>query len=232
MGTYVITGANRGLGLEFTRQLVSRDDKVFATCRNPTEAAELNLLANKHKRNITVLKLDVTDDTSILQARKLVEHQVDSVDVLINNAGIFPRQSDFSNLTRDDIHKVLDTNTVGPMLVAQAFLPLLKARRQSKIVNISSQLGSIANRKSGQYYPYSTSKAALNMMSRLLAFDLLRDGVIVVAMSPGWVRTDMGQQDAPLAPAESVRGMLRLIDGLTAMSAGRFLVWNGSQLPW
>lgn len=232
MGTYVITGANRGIGLEFVRQISDRGETVFATCRNPVEASDLNALANKHKKQIHVIQLDVTNDQSIKEARRLVERRADAVDVLINNAGIFPRHSNFSALTREQIHQVLDTNTVSPMMVSQQFLDLLKVKRQSKIVNISSQLGSIANRKQGQYFAYSTSKAGLNMMTRLLAFDLLRDGVIVVAMSPGWVRTDMGQQNAPLAPSESVRGMLRLIDGLTAMSAGRFLVWNGTQLPW
>ncbi len=232
MGNYVITGSNRGIGFEFVKQLAARGEKVFATCRTPSDASDLNLLANKRKHAITVLPLDVTDDASIAAARKEVGRRVDSVDVLINNAAIYPRLSNFDTLTRDQLQSTLDTNTFGPMMVTQAFLDLLKVRRQSKIVNISSHLGSINNRKDGQFFPYSTSKAALNMMTRLLAFDLLRDGIIVVAMNPGWVRTDMGRSEAPLAPSESVRGMLRLIDGLTAMSAGRFLVWNGSQLPW
>lgn len=228
----LITGANRGLGLELTRQTLDRGDHVFATCRHPEEAHALRALNDVHAAQLSILSLDVTDEASIIAAEEMVRTQTDHLDILINNAGVNPRGERLGDLDAETLLHTFHVNSVGPMMVAQRFLDLLRAGERSKIVNISSQMGSLIQKKSGGSYSYCTSKAALNMLTRALAFDLRSEGIIVVAMHPGWVRTDMGGSHAPLSPAESVSGMLRVIDKLKPTDTGRFLTWRGRKHPW
>ena len=232
MQNVLITGANRGLGLAFTRQGIQRNYHVFATCRHLDKANDLQTLATNHPDRATVLRLDVTDQETIDASVEAVRSHVNSLDLLINNAGVNPRGERPGNLNAETMLHTLHVNAVGPMLVAQAYLDLLRAGSQPKIVNISSQMGSVSQKRSGGSYSYCSSKAALNMLSRALAFDLRAVGIIVVAVHPGWVQTDMGGSDAPLTPSESVRGLYDVIDGLRQTDSGEFYTWQGRKHPW
>jgi len=189
-------------------------------------------MADEHPDRLSILPLDVMDEASIASAKEMVRTQTDHLDLLINNAGVNPRGERLGDLEAETLLHTFHVNAVGPMMVTQQFLDLLRAGERSKIVNISSQMGSLIQKKSGGSYSYCTSKAALNMLTRALAFDLRSEGIIVVAMHPGWVRTDMGGSHAPLSPAKSVSGMLRVIDRLRPADTGRFLTWRGRKHPW
>jgi len=235
----LVTGSNRGLGLEFTRQLLARGDHVFATCRRPDEAAALHEFTNAHPERLHLLPLDVTDSKSIAAAFEAVASQTEALHLLINNAGINGggRADRFGCLDPDRMAHVFRVNTIGPAHVAQRAADLL-ARAVSgatvpKVVNITSKLGSIEHtRGSSAWQSYRASKAALNMLTRLIAFDLEERGVLVVAITPGWVQTDMGGPDAALTPAESVRSMLNVLPDLTMEDRGTFLTWDGRPVPW
>ena len=232
MTRVLITGANRGLGLAFAKESLARGYRVFATCRRPDEADDLQALRDDFPEKLTVLHLDVTDEGTIDAAAEAVQDQEDALDLLINNAGINPEQEHLGNLDAETILHTYHVNAVGPMLVAQRFLPLLRAGDDPRILNISSTSGSLARKSSGGGYSYCSSKAALNMLTRALAFDLESDGVIVVVIHPGWVQTDMGGSAAPLEPTESVRGVLDVAEELGPSDTGLFYNYKGAQPPW
>ena len=233
MTRFLITGSNRGIGLEFARQLASRGDEVFATCRQPDEASALHGLAERYEGRVHVIQMEVTDDASIAAARKSVGKLTDTLDVVINNAGIYPdRTHRVQQTTREEMLRVFNTNSVSPLIVAQHFTDLLTGADVPRLVNITSRMGSISEKHSASNYPYSTSKTALNMITRMMAFELQRQGIAVVLISPGWVRTDMGGRSAPVAVEDSIRGMLKIIDQASVMSAGRYLQWDGQELGW
>ncbi|NDJ53624.1 MAG: SDR family oxidoreductase [Chloroflexi bacterium] len=228
----MITGANRGIGLEFVRQLLERGDTVFATARQPDEASALGHLADLYPDHLTIAALDVTDPSSIEEAYQEIGTQTERLDLLINNAGMLVRGERFGILEHDTLLNTLHTNAVGPMLVAQRFYDLLKHGAQPRLINMTSQLGSIARARGGGNYSYNASKAALNMLTRMTALRIKDEGIITIMMHPGWVRTDMGGDSASLSVVESVTAMLTVIDALTLEDAGRFLQWDGSELPW
>ena len=233
--TVLVTGSNRGLGLEWIRQLAPRVDRLFATCRRPDDADALRELAASHPDTITVFALDVTDPAAIEAAADRVRDDAGGLDLLVNNGGINGggRGDRFGDVDADAMTDVFRVNAVGPHLVTQAFAdPLRAAPGGATVVNVTSQLGSIARTSGGGWHSYKASKAALNMCTRLQAGALHDDGVIVVAMHPGWVRTDMGGANARLSTEESVAGMLDVIDGLSPADAGRFLAYDGTELPW
>ena len=234
MQRILITGANRGLGLEFTRQCLEKGALVFAGCRNPETAGDLHKLSAVHAEQLTILKLDVTDETSIDASIDTVSSQVDGLDLLINNAGAFPRGETPATLSATTMLDAFHLNSVAPMIVAQHYLDLLRAGDHPKIVNISSKMGSLwwKEKEGGGDYSYCSSKSALNMLTRALAFDLLPDGIIVVALTPGWAQTDMGGMSADLTPAESVGGMLNVIEGLTEADTSKFYTRKGQEHPW
>ena len=239
MATVLLTGANRGLGLEFTRQLVERGEHVMATCRRPEAATSLQDIAEAHPKRVTVLPLDVADPASIDTAIRSVADTAGQLDLLINNAGINGGGSKdrWGTLEQETLMRVFAVNAAGPALLAQRAAPLLEASAQAgqtpKVVNITSQLGSIARVKgTGSWYSYRASKAALNMLTRLMAFDMKSDGIIVVALHPGWVQTDMGGSNAHLTPEESVEGMLDVIESLAPEDSGTVRTWKGGTLPW
>jgi NAD(P)-dependent dehydrogenase (short-subunit alcohol dehydrogenase family) len=234
MRRVLITGSNRGLGLEFVRQCLARGDRVFAGCRDPRNAADLAMLSVAHPQHLVILTLDVTDEESIGSVVEAVRLQVDGLDLLINNAGTYPRGETPTTLNAETMLQAFRLNSVAPMMVAQRCLDLLRAGNQPSIVNISSKMGSLwwKEREGGSDYSYCSSKAALNMLSRTLAFDLRSEGIIVVALNPGWVQTDMGGGSADLTPAESVRGMLDVIARLTKADTSKFLTWEGQEHPW
>jgi NAD(P)-dependent dehydrogenase (short-subunit alcohol dehydrogenase family) len=228
----MITGSNRGIGLALTSESLARGDRVFATCQHPEEADALHALAAEHGDRLTILRLDVTDEETIEASVEAIQSEENGLDVLINNAGISPSGERLGRLDADTMLHTLHVNAVGPMIVSQAFLELVRGGDDPKIINISSQLGSLTRKSSGGRYSYCSSKAALNMLTRALAFDLRPDGVIVMAMHPGWVRTDMGGSSAPVEPAESAQGILQVVDELTMSDSGAFYTYQGREVPW
>jgi NAD(P)-dependent dehydrogenase (short-subunit alcohol dehydrogenase family) len=222
--TVLVTGANRGLGLEFARQYSQAGWKVIGTARNPETATELKAL------EVNVLQLDVANAESVAALARSLKGQ--PIDLLINNAGIFPRVSSLAEVDFDDVARTLEVNTVGPMRVTRALLPNLRAGKSRQIVNITSGLGSIENNTFGQYYGYRESKAALNMFTRTLALELKDEGITCIVMSPGWVRTDMGGPNANLSPNESITGMRKVIEDLTLADTGSYWNYDGTTLPW
>ena len=233
----LVTGANRGLGLEWVRQLAPRTDRLFATCRAPTEAEKLRACAADHPATVDVFALDVTDPDAIGRAAAQVGRDAGALDLLVNNAGTNGGGTDdrFGTVDAETMTQVFQVNAMGPHLMAQAFADLLRRgaeEGQATIVNVTSQLGSIANTRAGGWHSYKASKAALNMCTRLQAGALRSDGVIPVSMHPGWVRTDMGGANARLSTEDSVSGMLDVVESLTPDDAGRFLTFDGDELPW
>jgi len=227
----LITGSNRGLGLAFTKESLDRGYRVFATCRRPEEARNLCRLSEQNPDRLIVLQLDVTDEETIEAAVNAVGDVVDGLDLLINNAGINPDER-LGSLDAETMLRTYHVNAVGPMLVAQAHLDLLRGGEDPRILNISSTSGSLSQTSSGGGYSYSSSKSALNMLSRVLAFDLRSDGIVVIAVHPGWVRTDMGGASAPLSAAEAVRGVLDVADDASLDDTGSFLRHDGQEAPW
>jgi len=228
----LITGANRGIGLGLVRAYAARGDLVFAACRKPENAADLGILAAQYGPKIVMVPLDVTDENSIKKCADLVNAQVGKLDILINNAGINLGDEKLSEVRSDVLLKTLLVNAVGPILVAQQFRALLTKGSEPKIVNISSESGSISKMIRFRGYAYYGSKAAENMVTRSLAFDPESEGITVIAMHPGWVRTDMGGPEAHLSPVESAAGILKVTDELTPEDNGRFYTWDGSEHPW
>jgi NAD(P)-dependent dehydrogenase (short-subunit alcohol dehydrogenase family) len=234
----LVTGANRGLGLEFTRQYLERGEHVFAGCRRPAAAAALHVLQARYPQRLAMVTLDVADADAIQTLHQTIRSQTDSLEVLINNAGIYSSGGSdepserLGRLTYEDALTVLGVNAVGPLLVAQQCLGLLRAGQHAKIINISSGYGSVSGNSAGFPYYYSASKAALNMFMRSLAADAKRWGITTVLLDPGWVRTDMGGPSAPMTPENAVHCMMRLIDSLTPRHNGRFLNWQGHEQDW
>jgi NAD(P)-dependent dehydrogenase (short-subunit alcohol dehydrogenase family) len=229
----LITGSNRGIGLEMVRQYLQRSDTIiFATCRQPEQAEELQHLQESTDQ-LHLIPLDVTKQDMIDDAVKRVHSIAPAIDVLVNNAGVFPEQSNqsFEKITVDLLMRTFEVNSVTPLMVSRAFVDLLKNGSNPRIVNISSQMGSI-ERKSGGSYAYSASKAALNMITKAMAGDLQSFGITTVAMHPGWVQTDMGGASATLTPEVSAKGLLNVIDNLSPEQTGHFLQWDGQALPW
>jgi len=223
----VVTGANRGIGFEFVRQMLARGDDVVAGVRRPDRADSLRALASERLR---ILTLDVADPASVVAfARELGD---EPVDLLINNAGIVGDRGELTSLDAEDLSRTFLVNAVGPVLVTRALLPNLRRGQARKVVHLSSGMGSIGDNTSGGSYGYRMSKAALNMASRNLAHDLKLDGITSVVLNPGWVQTDMGGPDATLPVSESVRRMLGIIDKLTIERTGQFLNHTGDTYEW
>jgi NAD(P)-dependent dehydrogenase (short-subunit alcohol dehydrogenase family) len=224
MPTVLITGAGRGLGLEFARQYAADGWKVFGTAREAKAKAALGKLgAEAHIA-------DVTDRKSI--ARLATRLKGVPVDVLVCNAGIYgphgmkPGKFDYAAW-----EEVLRVNLLGPAAVAEALLENVAASEQRIIAMMSSRLGSIAEMRGGDYF-YASSKAALNAFGKALSVALAPRGITVVSLTPGWVRTDMGGKGAPLAPETSIRGMRKVLAGLSPEKSGRFISHDGSEVPW
>ena len=228
----LVTGANRGLGLEFTRQLLARGGQVVASCRRPAEATALQALGADHPGRLHVLALAVDSETSRLAFAREVADVFKGLDLLVNNAGMLATREAFGELDAAVLQQTLATNTVAPLMLVQALAPLLQRGVRPRVLNIGSLLGSIA-RADAFYTPtYRISKAGLNMAGVMMAHALNPIGVGVITASPGWVKTDMGGSGAELTPEESVASLLKLVDGLPGVPAGPFLDRNGETLPW
>jgi NAD(P)-dependent dehydrogenase (short-subunit alcohol dehydrogenase family) len=224
--TMIVTGASRGIGLEMCRVLATRGDRVIATARATTPA--LAELASAH--GVEVMELEVTDAGSINALAKRLSGR--PIDALINNAGVSSTAKSISELTMEELQRVFAINASAPMLVAAALLPNLRLGARKVVMNISSQLASIANNKGGSTYPYRASKTALNQLTVCMANELRADGFCCVCVHPGWVKTDMGGPNAPLLPPESAGYLIRLLDGLTPAKSGSFLNYDGATMPW
>jgi len=225
MQTYLVTGANRGIGLEMTRQALELGLRVIATCRDPSNAAELSAL----KGSLEVHALDVTDEAS---TRALADTLgTVKLDVLINNAGYMATEQSIDDMDYEQWMTSFAVNTMAPWRVSLAFADRLAASPSGRIATISSQMGSL-ERAGSDRVAYRSSKAAVNMAMRTLALDWESRGITVCMLHPGWVKTDMGGGNAALEPSDSAAGLLQVIDGLTLKDTGRFLDYEGKTLPW
>ncbi|MFQ6017368.1 MAG: SDR family oxidoreductase [Kiloniellaceae bacterium] len=226
----LITGANRGIGLEFACSFADDGWTVHACCRQPDKAQDLKQLRDGSVGNVALHRLDVTDGLKVASlARELAE---EPIDVLVNNAGIYGPRTGFGETDYDQWVPVLAVNTLAPMRLAERFVEHVARSERKLIVNISSRMGSIAENTGGGAYIYRSSKAALNMVAKGLAVDLAPRGITVVVFHPGWVKTDMGGPRAAIAPAESVAGMRAVIDRITPADSGRFFNFDGREVPW
>lgn len=230
MDTLLITGANRGIGLEFVRQYATAGWRVLACCRAPEKARELNALATAQSQ-VTVHALDVADFDAIdALARQL---QGTPIDLLINNAGIYPDKSDgFGHTDYAAWAETFRVNSMAPQKMAEAFLGNLALGHGKTIISLSSLMGSIADNTSGGCYLYRSSKAALDMVVKSQALDLAARGIRSVVLHPGWVLTEMGGPNALITVEQSVSGMREVIARLKPGDSGRFLAFNGKELPW
>ena len=232
MNKVLITGANRGIGLEFVRQLAARGDQVFATCRQPADATDLHDLKTQNPDLISITQLDVTDPSSLTESHKHIGSKTETLDLLINNSGINIDDGTFESFDLEAMQSILTVNSIAPMMVTQQYLDLIKTSSKPKIINISSINGSLTNLVPRGHYSYSASKAALNMYSLRLSHDLKETGIIVIMLHPGWVKTDMGGPDADIVPQDSIKSMLQLFDTLTLDKSGGYYDYTGRTIPW
>lgn len=245
MPTVLVTGAGRGLGLEFARQYAADGWQVIGTVRDPARAAALDGIARAHPGRVRIETLDVTDFASIDALAARLRGDAGGplpIDVLINSAGTMGGGSfaqagmnmgKFGSSDFDDWQYVFRVNVAAPMKMAEAFIQHVAASGERKLVALSSIIGSIAKNQIGGMYAYRATKAGLNAVLRSLAIDLGRKHQVCVAsLHPGWVRTDMGGPRADIDAATSVAGMRQVIAGLNPERAGRFWMYDGSELPW
>jgi NAD(P)-dependent dehydrogenase (short-subunit alcohol dehydrogenase family) len=222
--TVLVTGANRGIGLEYAKQFSAKGYTVIGTARKPGEADELDVVADR------VEQLDVADPESVAALAKRLDGV--AIDILINNAGIFERQDvTIDEVDFDMMERTYAVNTVGPLRVTKALLPNLRAGKSKIVISMSSGLGSI-EKSNGRWYAYRSSKTALNQINKIWSVELGPDGFIAVVLHPGWVRTDMGGPDATYSPEESVAGLIAVIEALDADDNGRFYDFKGEPIPW
>jgi NAD(P)-dependent dehydrogenase (short-subunit alcohol dehydrogenase family) len=231
MQTLLITGANRGLGLEFCRQYSEQGDRVIACCRNPDRAMELQNLAQQYS-SVSIHALDVADFGQVDELANALRDE--TIDVLLCNAGIYGDKSEhgFGALNYQNWEQTLRINTLAPVKLAEAFLPSLLKSSQPTLVAVTSLMGSIADNTSGGSLCYRSSKAALNAALKSLAIDLKAKNVAVLMLHPGWVKTDMGGINAPTNAEESISGMRRVIADFSLSDSGSFLNYHGEVLPW
>lgn len=225
MSTYLVTGANRGIGYEYCRQLQARGDQVIAVCRHSSD--ELEALSKKPQIRVET-EIDISDEDAVAALVEALNGQ--PVDVLINNAGIY-RQSSLASLDINGIRKQFEVNAIAPLNFTKSLLPNLTSG--SKIALMTSRMGSIADNTSGSSYGYRMSKVALSMAGKSLAHDLKPEGIAVAILHPGWVSTRMTDfTRSGISPEQSVNGLLARIDELTLATTGTFWHANGEVLPW
>lgn len=231
MPAILITGANRGLGLEFVRQYLADDWTVHACCRSPGQANALQELG-RGKKQLRIHQLAMTDWQGMTNLAKQLA--AEPLDVLLNNAGIYGEKNGqtFGALQPEQWMQVFEVNTIAPLKMAEAFLPHVVSGRMKMMAFISTQMASIEDNRQGGSYYYRTTKTALNMALKNLSIDMRPKGITVLALHPGWVRTDMGGADAPLQAPESVSGMRRQIASATLAQSGHFMNHQGQELPW
>ncbi|XP_028843235.1 uncharacterized protein LOC114794684 [Denticeps clupeoides] len=249
----LITGANRGLGLEMVKQMIAKPcpgRQIFAGCRNPeaSKCEDLRELARKHPGEVHIVQIDTSDPRSVADCAKKVGPQLGKcgLNLLINNAGVMPHNT-LKTITARDMQDNFNTNLLGPIMVTKEFLSYLQAAskacgkagmscKKSAVINISTLLGSMARTHETFYaFPvlaYRITKAGLNMLTVCNALEFKEDGILFVALHPGWVRTELGGQEADISPKESVEGMLRVMESLSERQNGAYLDYKGEVLPF
>jgi NAD(P)-dependent dehydrogenase (short-subunit alcohol dehydrogenase family) len=229
MAVVLITGANRGIGLALVKAYAGRRDRVLACVRHTSDRTELDAYAALHPKWVDVIEMDVAFPADIAKVKRRLE--AEPIDVLINNAGISgPDRQTALDMDFDGLADTLNVNAIAPLRIADAFLPNVKAAK-GKIITLSSQMGQMQSASSDSL-AYRVSKAAVNKLMRGLATELKPQGIPVLIIHPGWVKTDMGGDGAQLSPEDSAAGMQKLIDKLDLASTGKFVTWNGKELAW
>lgn len=230
MATILITGTNRGIGLEFTKQYLARGDRVIATCRNIEEADALQQLGRSHDE-LEVRQLDVASTESMLEfVRQLADTPID---IFINNAGVYgPRNAKFGEIDGEVWASVLQVNSIAPLILSQLLMPNLRQGKDKKMLYLTSKMGSIEDNNGGGAYIYRSSKTALNSVVKSVAIDLAAEGFSAAVLHPGWVVTDMGGPNGLIDTTTSVTGMLAVVDDLNLQNSGSFFNYDGSIIAW
>ncbi|QFT55738.1 SDR family oxidoreductase [Microbulbifer sp. THAF38] len=229
-GTIMITGCNRGIGLELTTQFARDGWNVLACCRNLEKATELKSLQAKYPQ-IQPIELDVTDYEQMISLGKALEGE--PIDILFNNAGYYgPKGMAFGKVDRNEWRRVLESNTIAPYMMAETFCDNVAASDHKLIVMMSSKVGSIADNRSGGGYVYRSSKTALNQVVKSLSIDLQDRGITVIALHPGWVKTAMGGPGALISAEQSVTALREILLHAGQDKSGRFYNYDGSEIPW
>lgn len=235
MKNVLVTGANRGIGFEFVQQFLRKGFNVIATCRKPDNSDSLIKLKKEWGNNLHIVKMDVSSESSIIDASITVNELVKSLDILINNAGTYSNEQGLSTLKMEALKNVFTVNTFGPLLVAKYFTSFLKKGENPIIANLFSGVGFITNDDvavNGQY-SYGASKAALNICIKYMAADLKQDEISVIGIGPGFVLTDMTKDSEvcpPLLPEESVLNMISIIERKTIEDTGLFFENDGRRI--
>jgi len=241
----LVTGANKGMGFEWCKQLAIRHYKIVLTARTEEKAHAAAEQLNRMGLDVYPQPLDVTSESQIKSLANWVANNFETLDLLVNNAGVnaitrgklkeglLQKNVNLEELDPDEVLHMMLVNAIAPVLMAKHFKPIMKLAPQPKIISISSWLGSISVRENGSNYSYTASKAALNMMNRALAFDLIPDGIIAVVVNPGGVKTDMSRGNGPMTTEQSVNAMIReVVEKISIIDTGKFVNWGGTQHPW
>ncbi|PXW91235.1 NAD(P)-dependent dehydrogenase (short-subunit alcohol dehydrogenase family) [Nitrosomonas sp. Nm84] len=232
MKTALITGANRGIGLEFVRQYAMDGWCVFACCRSPVVADALNHLVVQYPDRVTTYPLDVANHQQIEQLAQALSNR--PIDLLINNAGVYPtEQGDaFGETDYAAWAHTFEVNTMAPLRMVEAFIQQISSSQLKTIITVTSKMGSIADNRGGGSYSYRSSKAAVNIVMKSLSIDLSTSGITAVLLHPGWVRTDMGGPNGLISVEQSVTGMRDVISRLKFKDSGKFYAFDGQIVPW
>ncbi len=230
MTNVLITGANRGLGLGFVKNYLGKNVDVVSTTRDLKSSKELLALKEKFPNNLEILELDLLKESAGYTLANFLEEK--PIDILINNAGVGSTNQHFEAVSPKPWLEVLKVNLIAPLMITQSIINNVKKGSDKKIYFLSSQLGSIGDNASGGMYIYRSSKTGLNQVVKSLSVDLKPQGITVVSLHPGWVKTDMGGPNAPVLIDESVDGMMQVIDSTDIRDTGRFLNYDGKELPW
>lgn len=229
MSTVLITGANRGIGLELARQWAEKGAEVFACCRRPDTATALQALAKTHP-NLSCHALDVSQFSQIEALAQTLANK--PIDILLNNAGVYGGKQALGEIDYESWKETFTINTLAPIKMAESFLQHVTQSQKKMIATISTQMASIAQNNAGNGYIYRSTKAALNMALKSLSVDVKKQNVTVLMLHPGWVKTDMGGAQAPLLAKDSAAGLIQVIEKTTINDTGRFLTYEGQELPW
>jgi short-subunit dehydrogenase len=231
MNTILITGTNRGIGLELTKIFAENNWDVIACCRNPKKADKLTALSKQYK-NIMIHKLDVEDFNDIENLKETLKKT--KIDILLNNAGIYGGQKGqfFGKIDYKSFKNTFKVNTLAPLKICETFIEQIKNSDKKTVAIITSMMGSISLNKDGKEFIYRVTKCAANMVVKCLANELQNDEVTVLAIHPGWVKTDMGGKDAPVTPEESAKGIYNILTKADKSTTGKFLDFQGNELPW
>lgn len=228
----LVTGANRGLGLAFTRELLRAGSRVIACCREPAQAETLAALAAAHRQHLQIEQLDVADADALTALATRLTSQCGALDLLINNAGVLVSGERFGNMRAESLANSFAVNASAPLLLTQALAPLLEKSDRAHVLCVSTQIASIAQASAFRTVSYAMSKAALNMAVRRMAAVLGERGICVVAVHPGWLQTRLGGDDANTAPATAAHLLLDWLAERPVEDGGQFYARDGSTLPW